>query len=147
MVAPTRRARHWAAASKNERLAVGLISGTSVDAIEAVVCHVRGTGSTTALSLLSHVSVPFPRAVTKRILAVNDVRALCALNFELGERFAKAALHAIEVAGLKPKDIDVIGSHGQTVAHLRSALDAADRRGERHRRAHGHRRGERLSDP
>src|SRR5450432_1043743 len=96
------------------RLAVGLISGTSVDAIEAVVCDIHGTGAKTTLDLLSHVSVPFARRFSRSILACNDVREICALNFDLGERFAKAALRAIEVAGLKPKDIDVIGSHGQT---------------------------------
>ncbi len=105
-------------AEKTERIVVGLISGTSVDAIEAVTCGISGTGDSTALDLLSHVSVPFPPKMTKRILALSTVRELCALNFELGERFAQAALKSVAVAGLKPKDIDLIGSHGQTVAHL-----------------------------
>jgi anhydro-N-acetylmuramic acid kinase len=115
---PARLAR---AAQKTERIVVGLISGTSVDAIEAVVCGISGTGADTALDLLSHVSVHFPPAVARRILALSTVRELCALNFELGERFGKAALKAIEVAGLKPRDIDLVGSHGQTVAHLRGS--------------------------
>lgn len=105
-------------AAKTERIVVGLISGTSADAIEAVTCGISGTGENTQLDLLSHVSVPFPPAFSKRIIRLATVRELSALNFELGERFAKAALKAIAVAGLKPTDIDVIGSHGQTVAHL-----------------------------
>jgi anhydro-N-acetylmuramic acid kinase len=111
-------ARVTRAALKNERVVLGLISGTSVDAIEAVVCRVAGTGGTARLSLLSHVSVPFPRPLVRKVLSISDVRALSALNFELGERFAKAALQAIEVAQLKPEQVDLIGSHGQTVAHL-----------------------------
>jgi len=106
------------AADKTERIVVGLISGTSVDAIEAVVCGISGTGGDAALDLLSHVSVHFPPALARRVLAISDVREVCALNFELGDRFGRAALKAIQVAGLKPKDVDLIGSHGQTVAHL-----------------------------
>jgi anhydro-N-acetylmuramic acid kinase len=117
---PLPRRVTWAA-SKIERVVVGLISGTSIDAIEAVVCRVRGTGPTARLQLLSHVSVPFPRPLVKRILALGDPRELCALNFELGERFAKATLQAIEVAQLKAQDVDAIGSHGQTVAHLKGS--------------------------
>jgi anhydro-N-acetylmuramic acid kinase len=114
-------ARVTNAASKAERAVVGLISGTSVDAIEAVVCRISGTGGSATLALLSHVSVPFPRPFVRRVLAVSDPRSLCALNFELGERFAQAALQAIEVAELKPSAVDLIGSHGQTVAHLKGS--------------------------
>src|SRR5581483_6627973 len=120
-------ARVTRAASKNERVVAGLISGTSVDAIEAVVCRIWGTGGGARLSLLSHVSLPFPRPLVRKVLAVEGVRDLSALNFELGERFAKAALQAIEVAELEPGDVDLIGSHGQTVAHLRgSTLQIAE---------------------
>src|SRR5262245_27175699 len=101
---PARLAR---AAQKTERIVAGLISGTSVDAIEAVVCGVSGTGADTVLDLLSHVSVHFPPALARRILALSTVRELCALNFELGERFGNAALKAIEIAGLKPQEIDL----------------------------------------
>ncbi|MBK7864812.1 MAG: anhydro-N-acetylmuramic acid kinase [Archangiaceae bacterium] len=111
-------ARLERAAQKKERIVVGLISGTSVDAVEAVVCGISGTADTTELELLSHVSVPFPPAVVKRVLELTTVRELCALNFELGERFGRAALKAVKVAGLQPEDVDLVGSHGQTVAHL-----------------------------
>jgi anhydro-N-acetylmuramic acid kinase len=103
---------------KAERLCIGLLSGTSVDAAEAALCRIRGSGSTLALQLVAHVSVPFDPALTERVLALNDPRDVCALDFELGERFAEAALAVVERAGFRPEDVDVIGSHGQTVAHL-----------------------------
>ncbi len=102
-------------------MAVGLISGTSVDAIEAVVCRIAGTGKSVALKLLSHVSLPFSAKFVRRVLKADTARELCALNFVLGELFAEAALVAIGLADLKPSQVDVIGSHGQTVAHLRGA--------------------------
>jgi anhydro-N-acetylmuramic acid kinase len=101
---------------------VGLLSGTSVDAVEAVLCKVEGTGAQVRLSLLAHVSRPFPPEFVQRVLGVHDARTLCELNFELGERFAEAAQAVIARAGLRPGDVDVIGSHGQTVAHLPSSL-------------------------
>ena len=104
------------------RLCVGLISGTSVDAVEAVLCKIEGTGDTVQLKLLAHVSRPFPPEFIQRVLKPHDARTLCELNFELGERFAEAAQAVIARAGLRPGDVDVIGSHGQTVAHLPSSL-------------------------
>lgn len=104
------------------RLCVGLLSGTSVDAIEAVLCKVEETGAQARVTLLAHLSRPFPPEFIQRVLSPLDARALCELNFELGERFAEAALAVIAQAGLRPGDVDVIGSHGQTVAHLPSSL-------------------------
>jgi len=106
----------------NSRLCVGLLSGTSVDAVEAVLCRVEGTGPEVRIALLAHVSQPFTPEFTRRVLAANDARSLCELNFALGEAFAQAALAVIARAGLRPEDVDVIGSHGQTVAHLPASL-------------------------
>jgi anhydro-N-acetylmuramic acid kinase len=101
---------------------VGLISGTSVDAVEAVLCKIEGTGPTVKLKLLTHVSRPFPPEFVQRVLGPQDARTLCELNFELGERFAEAAQAVITRAGLRNGDVDVIGSHGQTMAHLPTSL-------------------------
>ncbi len=106
------------AAKKPVRVCVGLISGTSADAAEAVVCRIRGSGGKVKLSLLSHITHPFEPDFATRIKAVHTAQEVCALNVELGERFATAALAAIAAAGLTPKQVDVIGSHGQTVVHL-----------------------------
>jgi anhydro-N-acetylmuramic acid kinase len=101
---------------------VGLISGTSVDAVEAVVCRVRGSGADARVTLLAHTSLPFERKLAALVKGVDSPRALCELNVRLGERFADAALQVIAEAGLEPARIDVIGSHGQTIAHLPRAL-------------------------
>ena len=106
------------------RLCVGLLSGTSVDAVEAVLCRVTGTGPEVHVSLLAHVSRPFHPDFTRRVLGPQDARSLCELNFALGEHFAQAALEVISRAGLRPEQVDVIGSHGQTMAHLPSSLSA-----------------------
>jgi anhydro-N-acetylmuramic acid kinase len=114
-------ARYDRARRKRSRIAVGLISGTSVDAIEAVACRVSGTGKNVELTMLGHVSHPFTPGFSQRILTAGTTRDVCALNFVLGELFAEAALSVISMAGLSPEQVDVIGSHGQTVAHLEGA--------------------------
>src|SRR5256885_16277157 len=106
-------ARYDRARRKRSRVAVGLISGTSVDAIEAVACRVSGTGKSVELTMLGHVSHPFTPGFSQRILGASTTRDVCALNFVLGELFAEAALSVITMAGLSPEQVDVIGSHGQ----------------------------------
>ncbi|RKH16103.1 anhydro-N-acetylmuramic acid kinase [Corallococcus sp. CA041A] len=106
------------------RLCVGVLSGTSVDAADAALCRVDGTGADVKLQLLAHVSHPFTPDLVARVLGPQDARSLCALNFELGERFAEAVLAVIARAGVKREDVHVVGSHGQTMAHLPSDLSA-----------------------
>ena len=104
------------------RLCVGVLSGTSVDAAEAALCRIEGSGASVRLTLLSHVSRPFTPDFARRVLEVSDVRGVCELNFLLGEHFAEAALEAMTRAGVPPQAVAAIGSHGQTVAHLPPSL-------------------------
>jgi anhydro-N-acetylmuramic acid kinase len=110
------------AIAKQRRLCVGLISGTSVDAVEAVLCRVEGTGERVKLELVAHATSPIEPELAARLLAADHAAELCELGFLLGERFADAALAVIRRAGHSPEDVDVIGSHGQTVAHRPRSL-------------------------
>ncbi|MBX7100889.1 MAG: anhydro-N-acetylmuramic acid kinase [Myxococcaceae bacterium] len=103
------------------RIVIGLISGTSADAVEAAACRVWGTGVTARLELLGHVSAPLPRAVRERIWSASTAEALSLLNVELGEHFARAAEAVLRHAGLDARDVAAVGSHGQTVAHQKGA--------------------------
>jgi len=102
-------------------LLVGLMSGTSADGIDAVVTELGLRGRGLQARVLAHVHTPFKpkfrRALVHAGLSGN-VKEICELNFELGERFAHAALGVLHKSGLKPAQIAAIGSHGQTVHHL-----------------------------
>jgi anhydro-N-acetylmuramic acid kinase len=103
---------------KPVRLCVGVLSGTSVDAAEAALCRIEGTGARVKLSLLAHASLPFEASLVHRVLGAESAAELSQLNFLLAEKFADAALEVIHRAGLSPSEVDVVGSHGQTFAHL-----------------------------
>ena len=104
------------------RVLVGLMSGTSVDGVDAAVVSVTGQGEAVAAELLAFFNTPFDPALRQSIFACFDpeaaaVRRLGALHMQLGEVYAQAALHAIRAAGLAPSQVDAIGSHGQAVWH------------------------------
>ena len=104
------------------RIAVGLMSGTSVDGIDAAAVKIEGTDQDLKISLLAFENKPFPEDVRSEILSCFSpenaiVTRLGALSFKLGDLYADAALSVIRAAGLSPCDIDVIGSHGQTIRH------------------------------
>jgi len=113
------------ARSDEGRLCVGLISGTSVDGIDAALVRIGGSGAGDPgrVELLRFVSVPYPEAVRRELLALygdrpeHAVARVCSLSFVLGGLFAEAALEVCHRAGVAPAALHVVGSHGQTVWH------------------------------
>ncbi len=108
--------------NKSVRRVVGLMSGTSVDGIDAAVVEISGSPEHPQVKLLAFENRPFPEKVREKIFALfqpetSTVEKLGYMNFLLGELYAKSALSAIKKAGLTPSDIEAIGSHGQTVWH------------------------------
>ena len=100
---------------------VGLMSGTSGDGVDAALVEITRSRKGLDIQTIAFHALPYPRSLQQRILAASasgSVAEICHLNALLGEWFANAALGAIRTAGLRPKDIDLIGSHGQTVHHL-----------------------------
>ncbi len=99
---------------------VGLMSGTSADAIDAALVQLGS--SARELSLLAFTSIELPENLRKRIHALVQapvlVRDLVELDVELGERFAAAVLAVLSEGGVAPEQVAGIGSHGQTVGHF-----------------------------
>lgn len=100
-------------------LYLGMISGTSVDGIDAALVAFADH----SVQLLATHSYAYPEALKSRLLAairnpaattVDDVGALDTL---VGRAFRDAALALIESSGQNPSDIKAIGSHGQTLRH------------------------------
>jgi len=107
---------------RRSRLAVGLISGTSMDGIDAALVRLSGSADQPRVRLLAFSTLPYPPEVRQRIMNVAagvHIKAggISQLNFLLGELFANAALRACRAGRVSPGRVSVVGSHGQTVFH------------------------------
>lgn len=99
-------------------LYLGLISGTSADGIDAALVRFSPSIEVVASSV-----TPYPEELRQRLLALTAPHAaipldeLGALDVEVGECFAAAALQLIERTGIAASAVQAIGSHGQTIRH------------------------------
>jgi len=95
------------------------MSGTSVDGIDASLVEIKPDLSVKVLSSLVYDFPDNIRSLIHKLFSSDGtIQDLCWMNFVLGEYFALAALEVIEIAGIKPEKIDLIGSHGQTIYHI-----------------------------
>lgn len=99
---------------------IGLMSGTSYDAIDAAAADLRLDGDELVLTPLGMLSQPYSddlRAAVARSLppANTSMEHVCRLDTGIGQAFADVARQAVEQ--LCGGDADLIVSHGQTVFH------------------------------
>ncbi len=98
---------------------IGLMSGTSMDGIDAVAVRFGKQDA----QLLASLELAYPEPLRRKLLQamrepdacnIDDVGTLDRL---VGESFRDAALAVLAEAGLAASDIVAIGSHGQTLRH------------------------------
>ncbi len=94
------------------------MSGTSADGVDACLAQIDERDGKLEARIEAFLTEPYPPTVRKKVLEARSVEDVCRLNFELGELFARAALHVCSKAAVDPADVHAIGSHGQTVCHL-----------------------------
>ena len=98
---------------------VGLMSGTSMDGIDAVVVDFSSSETPKLICSYSH-SWPvdaYRELLTSRDIPDDQLSQLHTLDIQLGEIFAEATLALLDKAKLTAKDIIAIGNHGQTIRH------------------------------
>lgn len=107
-----------------ERIVIGLMSGTSLDGVDAACCRIRRDGETirdydvTVESFVTREYDPNFREQLERVCSDDGtVAEACRLNVELGAVFADAAVAAASAANRELETVDAIGSHGQTIRH------------------------------
>src|SRR6266849_269742 len=108
--------------SRTSSLVLGLMSGTSADAIDVALARISSGPPRLNAKLLNHTSILFPPRLRTEVLRAAEQQPISAgqlsqLNFRLGETFAEAALTACRRFRISPKKIALIGSHGQTIFH------------------------------
>ncbi len=96
---------------------IGLMSGTSMDGIDAVLVNFNNGQA----ELLQRQSIAYPDNVRNRLERVSQNEGtpddLGELDHILGKLFGRAALEVIRSSPLSASDVAAIGSHGQTIRH------------------------------
>ena len=109
---------------------IGLMSGTSVDGIDAALVEVSGERYAVEAQLVKGATYPYAEEVRSQILALCDdqpisLSALAALDDEIARHFVLA----IESLDIDLSTVDLIGSHGQTLHHRPPAIAPHQRLG------------------
>ena len=99
---------------------IGMISGTSFDAVEAVLADFVPSGDVLGCDLVAHRSVPYPDDLRERIAGIlppapTTIGEVCELDVAIGQFFAEVAHDLAAEVGGEP--VEVVCSHGQTVFH------------------------------
>ena len=114
-------------AAKEQRLILGLMSGTSVDGLDIALCRFSGNGPNTKMELLDFETIAYEpdfRTEIKTIFSKKqiDFEKLCLLHPWVATKQSEMILAFLEKKGWKASEIDLIASHGQTVFHAPKAL-------------------------
>lgn len=101
---------------------MGLMSGTSVDGVDACLAKLSLQNGRLHYEILASHSLDMPEDLRTRLLTCMADKAigleeLCALNVAVGELFADTAVGLLETHNIPAAQVDCIGSHGQTIFH------------------------------
>jgi anhydro-N-acetylmuramic acid kinase len=108
---------------KKTKIIAGIMSGTSADGIDTVLVEVRGHGLNSRVRQLAFRTFRYPAGLRAMLMKNSDSRTarlddIARLDTLLAALFADAVKALARSAGIPPANIDLIGSHGQTVRHL-----------------------------
>ena len=105
-------------ATSRTGLYVGVLSGTSADAIDAAILDFGSQ----SLSLLATCSLPFPPELKQQVIRIAESTLVAPeeigeLDRELGLLFGQAVIKLLEQADIDAQRVRAIGSHGLTIRH------------------------------
>ncbi len=97
---------------------IGLMSGTSVDAVDAVLAEFGDHPP----RIIGKTALPIPGALRRRVIELcasgsGEIDRMGAVDNQLGELYARAIEQVLESTSMGASDVNAIGSHGQTVRH------------------------------
>ncbi len=103
-------------------LYIGLMSGTSLDGIDAALVQFNNDQITVLESICLPLSLNLKNKIKSLIhSSENEINHLMMLDIELAQQFATSVNQLLKKSNKNKKDIIAIGSHGQTIRHLPTA--------------------------
>ena len=104
------------------KLAVGIMSGTSIDGIDVALASISGVDFETKISFIDGITFPGEESVKVKIkdamdLEKSNVALISTLNFEISYCYYEAIKALCDKNNIKVTDIDFIAIHGQTIWH------------------------------
>lgn len=109
-------------AAKDDRIVLGLMSGTSLDGLDLALCKFSGTGKATVTELLHFTTISYNQTFRndlKHICFNPDARLedSCRMNKQIAIEHASIILETLNQWNISAESIDILASHGQTVFH------------------------------
>ncbi len=109
-------------AQKETRKIIGLMSGTSLDGLDIVLCAISGAGENTAVKILEFETINYTEDIKTEIRKVFaqktiDFQHLALLNEWIGLLHAGMVNDCLQKWNIPAHEVDLIASHGQTVLH------------------------------
>ena len=122
----------YSIAQSEERMIIGLMSGTSMDGLDVALCKFRKSGGDTEIELLHFDTISFSEDIKDEIRKVFakkeiDFQQLCVLNPWIGNLHGEIVNDFLKKWEIPSEKIDVIASHGQTVFHSPKILHGLDK--------------------
>ena len=114
-------------AAKQERMVIGLMSGTSMDGLDIALCLIKGAGRDTKFELKAFTTIDYTNDFKEKILSIFSkemvaLETLCLLNAWVGKQHGKMVFDALASWNIAPERVDMIASHGQTIYHAPKSL-------------------------
>lgn len=118
-------------ASRESKMILGLMSGTSMDGLDLALCHIAGHGTKTDLEIVEFHTIPHTENYKEKIRTVfakgeANASSLTYLNQLVAEVSALRIKESLDQWKLTADELDLIASHGQTVYHNPEAQPFAD---------------------
>ena len=112
---------------KEEKLIIGLMSGTSMDGLDIALCAFKGCGTATKIEVLKFKTGDFTSYFRQQVKSIFskrevDLEMVCLMNEQIALTHAALINEAIKEWGYTNDQIDFIASHGQTIYHAPKSL-------------------------